>query len=138
MCRRPQFARVITTMLEKGLMQLMAEANAVVAAIPAHEALGSADDPQVVFVDVRESVERQAGSVRGSVHAPRGFLEFLADPHSPSHLPALSSGKTLVVFCASGGRSALAAKTLIDMGVANVTHLEGGYAAWRAAGGPSE
>ncbi len=125
-------------MLEKGLMRLLAEANDAIATIGVTDALAAADDSQMVFVDVRESVERQAGSIRGSVHAPRGFLEFLADPESPSHLPMLSSGKQLVVYCASGSRSALAAKTLLDMGVENVSHLAGGYVAWQAAGGPSE
>ena len=125
-------------MVDRGFMRLLAEANAAVVPISTPDALNLADDPQVVFVDVRESIERQEGTIRGSVHAPRGFLEFLADPQSPSHLPVLSSGKRLVVFCASGGRSVLAAKTLIDLGVANVTHLAGGYAEWQLAGGPSE
>ena len=125
-------------MHERGFMRLLEEANAAVTPVSTRDALNLVDDPQVVFVDVRESLERQEGTIRGSVHAPRGFLEFLADPQSPSHLTVLSSGRQLVVFCASGGRSVLAAKTLIDMGVTNVTHLAGGYAEWQVAGGPSE
>jgi rhodanese-related sulfurtransferase len=126
-------------MLKRGAKQLLAEANAQVTAVAAKDALALAGDPNVVFVDVRETVERQqTGGIKGSVHAPRGFLEFHADPESPSHIPALSSGKRLVLYCAAGGRSALAAKTLGEMGVPNVSHLAGGFAAWKAANGPIE
>ena len=79
-----------------------------------------------------------AGAIAGAVAAPRGFLEFIADPTSPMHNPALSSGKRLVVYCASGGRSALATKTLQDMGYAEVANLTGGYQAWTGTGGPTE
>ena len=126
-------------MLKRGAKQLLAEANAQVTAIGTREALALAGDPDVVFVDVRETVERQkTGGIKGSVHAPRGFLEFHADPESPSHIPALSSGKRLVLYCAAGGRSALAAKTLGEMGVPNVSHLAGGFAGWKEANGPIE
>jgi rhodanese-related sulfurtransferase len=126
-------------MLKRGAKQLLTEANAQVTAISAQEALALAGDPDVVFVDVRETVERQkTGGIKGSVHAPRGFLEFHADPESPSHIPALSSGKRLVLYCAAGGRSALAAKTLGEMGVPNVSHLAGGFAGWKEANGPIE
>jgi len=126
-------------MLKRGAKKLLAEANAQVTAIGAQEALALAGDPNVVFVDVRETVERQkTGGIKGSVHAPRGFLEFHADHESPSHIPALSSGKRLVLYCAAGGRSALAAKTLGEMGVPNVSHLAGGFAGWKEANGPIE
>jgi rhodanese-related sulfurtransferase len=126
-------------MLKRGAKQLLAEANAEIKTVTAQEALALVDDPDVVFVDVRETVERQkTGGVKGSVHAPRGFLEFHADPESPMHVAALSSGKKLVLYCAAGGRSALAAKTLKDMGVPNVSHMAGGFGAWKQAGGPTE
>ena len=126
-------------MLKHGAKQLLAEANAEIKTLTAQEALVLVDDPDVVFVDVRETVERQkTGGVKGSVHAPRGFLEFHADPESPMHVAALSSGKKLVLYCAAGGRSALAAKTLKDMGVPNVSHMAGGFGAWKQAGGPTE
>jgi rhodanese-related sulfurtransferase len=126
-------------MLKRGAKQLLAEANAQVTAVGAKEAVALAGDPNVVFVDVRETIERQkTGGIKGSVHAPRGFLEFHADPESPSHIPALSSGKRLVLYCAAGSRSALAAKTLAEMGVPNVSHLAGGFAAWKDANGPIE
>jgi rhodanese-related sulfurtransferase len=125
-------------MLKRSAKDLVAAANAAVETLPAEAAIRLADDPDVVFVDVRERHEREKGTVKGSVHAPRGSLEFFADPDSQSHVPALSSGKKLVVFCAAGGRSALAAKTLKDMGIDNVAHIAGGFGAWQKAGGPTE
>lgn len=126
-------------MLKAGFKTLLAEANAVIETISVDEArqhVGSAD---AVFVDVRETHERSAtGGLPGSVHAARGFLEFKADPESPLHEPALSSGKKLILYCASGGRSAFAAKTLQDMGLENVCHMAGGITAWSEAGGPIE
>lgn len=97
------------------------------------------NDPNVVFVDVRESDERRkTGTLKGAVHASRGFLEFHADPNSPTHIKALSSGKRLVLYCASGNRSALAAKTLKSIGVSNVVHVAGGFPALQKAGGETE
>ena len=119
-------------------MQLIGEALAEIASIPVDEALGLAGGGDAVFVDVRERAEHDAGAIAGSVAAPRGFLEFIADPSSPMHNPALSAGRTLVVYCASGGRSALATKTLQDMGLPQVVNLTGGYQAWTGAGGPTE
>jgi rhodanese-related sulfurtransferase len=95
-------------------------------------------EDDVVFLDVREAEERVRGYIPNSVHAPRGFLEFMADPESPMHRPGIVTDKTLVIYCASGGRSALAAKTLQDMGYPKVCSLVGGLAAWKEAGGPVE
>jgi rhodanese-related sulfurtransferase len=121
----------------KGFKQMLAEANAVVETISVQQALELANDTSVQFVDVREQVELNAGgTIPGAVHAPRGLLEFLADPESPSHKKQLSSGKLLILFCASGGRSALASKTLTDMGVLRICHIAGGFNAWKAANGP--
>ena len=119
-------------------MQLIGEALAEVASISVDEALVLVDGGDAVFVDVRERAEHDAGAIAGAVAAPRGFLEFIADPTSPMHNPALSSGKRLVIYCASGGRSALAAKTLQDMGYSEVANLTGGFQAWTGAGGPTE
>ena len=119
-------------------MQLIGEALAEVASVSVEDALALAGDDGAVFVDVRERAEHDAGAIAGAVAAPRGFLEFIADPGSPMHNAALSSGKRLVIYCASGGRSALAAKTLQDMGIGNVVNLSGGYQAWTEAGGPTE
>ena len=119
-------------------MQLIGEALAEVASISVDEALELVDGGDAVFVDVRERAEHDAGAIAGAVAAPRGFLEFIADPTSPMHNAALSAGKRLVIYCASGGRSALAAKTLQDMGIGPVVNLTGGFQAWTEAGGPTE
>ena len=119
-------------------MQLIGEALAEVTSISVDEALALVDGGDAVFVDVRERAEHDAGAIAGAVAAPRGFLEFIADPATPMHNAALSSGKRLVIYCASGGRSALAAKTLQDMGYSEVANLTGGFQAWTEAGGPIE
>ena len=119
-------------------MQLIGEALAEVASVSVEDALALVGGVDAVFVDVRERAEQSAGAITGAVAAPRGFLEFVADPASPMHNPALSAGKRLVIYCASGGRSALAAKTLQDMGYAEVANLTGGFQAWTEAGGPTE
>lgn len=126
-------------MVTKGFKALIAEANAVIETIPVKDALALVGDPKLQFVDIRETVEVQkSGTIKGAVHAPRGFLEFIADPASPMHKPEFSSGKGLILFCASGGRSTLAARTLMDMGFTKVAHVAGGFAAWQAAGGATE
>ncbi|MDE2361553.1 MAG: rhodanese-like domain-containing protein [Hyphomicrobiales bacterium] len=123
----------------KGFKQMLAEANAVIETIDVQHALKLVNDPNVQFVDIRDGMElAQSGKVPGAVHASRGLLEFVADPESPMHKKELSSGKRLVVYCASGGRSTLATKTLMDMGHRNVCHIAGGFSAWNAAGGPVE
>ncbi len=125
-------------MLNKGFKQLLAEAGAVIDGVSVPSALGLRDDPEVVFVDVREGSEWAQGHIPGAVHAPRGHLEFLADPEFPRHNAALVQDKMLVLYCATGGRSTLAAKTLHDMGFARACSLVGGMAAWKQADGPIE
>ena len=123
----------------KSAKELVSAANADVATLSADDAVKLIDDPNVVFIDVRETDERRkTGTLKGSVHASRGFLEFHADPNSPTHIKALSSGKRLVLYCASGNRSALAAKTLKSMGIANVSHVAGGLPALQKVGGETE
>ncbi len=114
--------------------ELVSEANAGLDKINVEGAKALLGRDDVVFVDVRESNEVAQGKIPGAVHVPRGLLEFIADPGSPMHNSALSSGKQLVVYCGTGGRSALAGKTLKDMGAAKVTNMLGGIAAWREAG----
>jgi rhodanese-related sulfurtransferase len=98
-------------------------------------ALHGRDDVQ--FVDVRDVRELERdGVIPRAYHAPRGMLEFWADPDSPYHKPVFASGKRLVLFCAAGWRSALATKTLQDMGVPEVGHIDGGFTAWKQAGAP--
>lgn len=92
-----------------------------------------------VLVDLREAEELAAnGRIPGAVHVPRGMLEFRADPTSPYHQDPLDPSKRVVLHCASGGRSALAAATLQSMGYSNVAHLDGGFTAWKEAGKPVE
>jgi rhodanese-related sulfurtransferase len=122
----------------KPAAELVAEANAAVDTLSIDEARELVGDDDVLFVDVREASEVAKGKIPGAMHAPRGFLEFFADPSSPYHKPELASGKRLVIYCASGGRSALAAKTLKDVGVEKTANMLGGFNGWQQAGGPIE
>ena len=115
--------------------QLVSEANAVVESLPPEDAVKLAGDPDVQFVDIREPGEVvKSGLVAGAVHVPRGLLEFQADPESPTHNAKLADRSRLVIYCGSGARSALAAKSLKDMGLENVAHVPGGFAALKDAG----
>ncbi|RZU31754.1 rhodanese-like domain-containing protein [Blastococcus saxobsidens] len=90
-----------------------------------------------VLVDLREPGEIQRdGTIDGAVQAPRGMLEFYADPQSPYHRAEFDPSRRTILFCASGGRSALAASTLSQLGYADVAHLDGGMKAWRSDGRP--
>lgn len=93
------------------------------------------DDVQ--FIDIRDvrELERE-GVVPGAFHAPRGMLEFWVDPESPYHKPVFTDDRHLVLFCAAGWRSALATRTLQDMGLPKVAHIDGGFEAWKESGGP--
>src|SRR5882757_4494484 len=95
---------------------MLAAARAAVPAVTPAEAQALIDKGALV-IDVRDSAEIAAGGkVKGAVHIPRGLLEFKADPAAPSHDPQLRQDRPILVYCASGGRSALAGKTLKDMG----------------------
>ncbi len=123
--------------ITKGIDQLLAAARAKIEEIPAAEALALRDDDSVQIVDIRDVRELDRdGMIPGALHAPRGMLEFWVDPASPYHRDVFASGKKFVFYCASGWRSALAAETLQDMGLEPVAHIEGGFAAWKEAGGP--
>lgn len=98
------------------------------------EELSSGD---VTLIDLRESEEiKQSGKISGSVHAPRGMLEFYADPSLPQYKPEFNKNKRIVLHCATGGRSALAVVTLKQMGYENIAHLDGGMNAWKDSGKP--
>ena len=88
----------------------------------------------VLLVDLRESEERQSGVIAGAMHAPRGMLEFYADSASPYHRPEFSPERRIILHCASGGRSALGAVALQQLGFTNVAHLDGGIKSWREQG----
>ena len=123
--------------LKHGFKKMLAEANAAIETVSVPDAVQIHGEPGYSFIDIREESERAKATISASVHVPRGFLEFQADPESSMHNPVFSSGNRLVLFCASGGRSALAAKTLVDMGFTDVCHVAGGMAAWVEAGGPT-
>lgn len=115
---------------------LLAAANASVPKISPEEARDLIAKGALV-VDVRDGTEVAQGKVKGAVHAQRGLIEFKADPEMPSHDPAFQKDRTVIVYCASGGRSALAGKTLQDMGYTDVRNL-GGFKGWVDAGGEVE
>lgn len=123
----------------KRLADYMAEAKAAVDGISARESMRLRQTEEIVFVDIRDSAEvKRAGKVVGAVHVPRGMLEFYIDPDSSLHNRLFSSDKKIVFYCATGGRSLLAAKLAKDMGVKDSSHLEGGFRAWSRAGGDTE
>lgn len=121
-------------MLKIGFKQLLAEANAVIESVSVQDLDYLTESSDVVLVDVRETSERISdGTIPGSIHVTRGLLEFKADPDSPAYDADLNPDDRLILYCGTGGRSALAAKTLLDMGYRDVSSLAGGFAAWRAA-----
>ena len=122
----------------KSLKQMMDEANAVVPRITVAQAQALMDKGEAFVIDVRDAAEVEAsGKVPGAANISRGLLEFRADPDSPSRDPRFAEGKTLVVYCASGGRSALAGRTLKELGYDKVVNL-GGFKDWAQAGGKVE
>jgi rhodanese-related sulfurtransferase len=115
---------------------MMEAANAVVPRITPAEAKQMIAQGNAVVIDVRDAPEvEKSGKVAGAVHISRGLLEFKADPESPAHEKALGLNKNVIVYCASGGRSALAGKMLKDMGYANVYNL-GAFKDWAESGAP--
>ena len=120
--------------LKIGCEELIAHAMAQIETVPLEKAQILLDDPDTVFVDIRDvrELERE-GMIPNAMHAPRGMLEFWVDPDSPYYKPIFGEGKRLVLYCASAWRSALATETLHRMGVPNVSHLEGGFSAWKKA-----
>ena len=121
-------------MLKRGFKAMLAEANAVIETVSVPDLAYHLEDDETLLVDVRDQAERERdGAIPDSVHVSRGLLEFKADPESPLYEPALRPDRRIILYCGSGGRSALAAKTLHDMGYSDVASLAGGYAAWRKA-----
>ena len=125
--------------LKKTVKELVAEASAEIETIDAKAAMKLKEDPNVLLVDLRDIRElNRDGKVPGALHAPRGMLEFWVDPESPYYKEVFGSGKKFVFFCAGGLRSALAAQTVQRMGLEPVCHIEGGFRAWKDAGGAVE
>ncbi len=123
--------------MKKTAKALVDEAMVQVTTYSVEQARALHGHPGVQFVDLRDvrELERE-GVIPGAVHAPRGMLEFWVDPESPYHRDVFAQDKEYVLFCAAGWRSALATKTLMDMGMERVAHVEGGFTAWKEAGAP--
>lgn len=122
--------------------QLLEAANSVAARVTPAQAQEMIAKGNVLVVDVRDAPElERSGKIVGAIHVSRGMLEFRADPESPYHDKNFTRDKTLLLYCASGGRSALACKTLKDLGFENVYNL-GAFKDWVEAGyaidGPME
>ena len=116
--------------------QMVAAARARIEEIETADLIADIDDPDVVIVDIRDIRERQrSGFIPGSLHAPRGMIEFWIDPESPYFKEIFGEDKRFVFHCASGWRSALTVATLQDMGFA-AAHLKEGFSTWAAQGGP--
>jgi len=123
--------------MTKSIMEQVAEAKTVVAAITPQEA-AQLQAKGALIVDVRDAPELQtSGKVKGAIHVSRGMLEFKADPRSPYHDPAFDPNKTVILYCASGGRSALSGKALKDIGFKDVRNL-GAFKDWAESGGAIE
>jgi rhodanese-related sulfurtransferase len=118
--------------------QMMEAANAAVPRITPAQAREMMAEGNTLVVDVRDGPEvEKSGKVAGAVHVSRGMLEFRADPESPYHDKNFDKSKTLIVYCASGGRSALSGKVLKDMGYDRVYNV-GAFKDWAESGGPVE
>ncbi len=124
--------------LTKTAAEMVAEARARIDEIETEALIERLGDDDLVIVDIRDVRERQrSGSIPGSVHAPRGMVEFWVDPDSPYFKEVFGQEKTFVFHCASGWRSALTVATLQDMGFP-AAHLRAGFSDWVAKGGPVE
>ena len=123
--------------LTKTVKMLVAEAKQQTNSISPAEAYDRQQAGDAILIDIRDIRELQRdGSIEGAFHAPRGMLEFWADPDSPYQKEIFATEGELVLFCASSWRSALASKTLQDMGLSNIRDMEGGFKAWKTASLP--
>lgn len=117
--------------------EMVAAAKAGIENLTTEQVAAELAQNDVVLVDLREPTETaDKGVIPGAVKAPRGMLEFHADPTSPYHLEPLDPGRRTILYCASGGRSALAVETLQALGYGDVAHLDGGFDTWVEQGRP--
>jgi rhodanese-related sulfurtransferase len=117
--------------------KLVEDAKACITTMSRDEAEKMVSSGKAVLVDIRDVRELQRdGRIDGAIHAPRGMLEFWVDPSSPYHREDFATDKTLILFCASSWRSALAARSLQDMGVPRVAEMDGGFKGWKKDGRP--
>lgn len=121
----------------KPVKDMVMEAKAAITSLSTEAAAAEVAAGRAIFVDIRDPRELDRdGRLPGAIHAPRGMLEFWIDPASPYHKDSLATDKRLILVCAGAWRSALATKTLQDMGLVNVAEMEGGFSAWKAEGRP--
>ena len=126
-------------MITKGIKELCEQAEREIETMDVEQVMKVMNDENVQLVDIRDIRELwRDGAIPGSTHAPRGMLEFWVDPNSPYHREEFASGKKFIFYCAGGMRSALAAQTVHNMGLAPVAHMAGGYGAWVKSEGPIE
>ncbi len=124
--------------MSKSIMDVVAEAKAIVPSISPEELKGILGQDGVLIVDVRDAPElTDTGKVQGARNVSRGMLEFRADEATPYHIKAFAKDKTIVLYCASGGRAALAGKALMELGYQDVRNL-GAFRDWVEAGGAVE
>jgi rhodanese-related sulfurtransferase len=120
-----------------GVKDLVAEARGQVTNLSVNEVATELDGDPVTLIDLREPAEiERDGSIPEAVFVPRGMLEFHADPDSLYHLESLDPDARTILYCASGGRSALGAAAMQRLGYRDVAHLDGGFKAWKEAGRP--
>ena len=125
--------------MAKSAMEMVKEAKQQVENLTPQQVADEMKKGNANLIDIREPDElKQNGKIPGATNAPRGMLEFYADETLPYHKPEFDKSKKIILHCASGGRSALAAKTLKDMGYQNVAHLDGGIKGWKEAGMATE
>ncbi len=124
---------------QKTAVELVTEAKGRVENLTPQQVATELEGGGATLIDIREDDERlQNGAIPNAVRAPRGMLEFWADPTSPYHREEFDPARRTILYCASGGRSALAADTLQRMGYTNVAHLDGGIKAWKEGDNPVE
>ena len=127
----------MTVDIKLSVKQLVEEASAEIETLSTQEAIDIHADDDVVVVDLRDIRElSHDGKIPGCFHMPRGMLEFWIDPESPYFKDLFHADKRFVFYCSKGWRSALATQTAQRMGLKRVCHIEGGFEAWREAGGP--
>lgn len=123
--------------VKQHVADMIASARLLIDSISVTEAAELQRLDAAILIDLRDIRELQSvGTVPNAFHAPRGMLEFWADPDSPYHKSIFHTDKKLILFCASGLRSALAVRTLQDMGMDNVLDMEGGFTEWKMQGLP--
>ncbi|WP_407524444.1 rhodanese-like domain-containing protein [Lacibacter sp. MH-610] len=125
--------------MAKSAAELVKEAKQQIENLTPQQVVEELSKGNVLLVDIRDAEElKQNGKIAHSLHASRGMLEFYADASMPYHKPEFDKSRRIILHCASGGRSALAAVTLKEMGYEQVAHMDGGLKAWKEAGLPTE